>query len=240
MEISNKSIWPPPYSLRLSKKARHLHIKITTNHGLEIVVPYQHRNSVDIAGLLEEKKSWIDKHLSQTNRVIQTPTAIELLELHAIQQQWHIEYQATNAKRIQGIIRPHSNKLVLHGNVANIELTHTWLKSWLKQTAQKYLLPWLANLSVQHKLPYKKVTIRAQRTLWGSCNWQKNINLNYKLLFLPKNYVTHIMLHELCHTKFLNHSKRFWNMLATLDPNYIQHNKAIRSADQYIPSTFCD
>lgn len=234
MEINDKSIWPPAYNVRMSKKARHIHIKIIPNQGLEIVVPYRQRQTVDIEGLLKEKKSWIEKHLATL--VIQPPARIEILELNAIGQQWRIQYQSTNNNKIHGIIRPHGNELVLYGNVNTIALTHKWLKTWLKQMAQKYLLPWLTDLSMKHKLPYKNLIIRAQQTLWGSCTWQKNISLNYKLLFLPTNYVTHIMLHELCHTKILNHSPNFWHLLQSVDPDCLHHNKAIRSADQYIPA----
>jgi predicted metal-dependent hydrolase len=228
--------WPPAYNLRISKKARNVHLKIIPNRGLEIVVPVRHQKRVDIAGLLEEKKSWIEKHLATV--IIRPPALITELTLNAIQQTWQIEYQTTNSRQIRAIERPlnaNTHSLILYGNVNDIPKTHKWIKTWLKQIAQTHLLPWLDRLSQISGLPYNQAAIRGQQTLWGSCNSQKNINLNYKLLFVPAILAEHIMLHELCHTKHLNHGVRFWRLLRSLDPNCDHNNQQMRQADKLVP-----
>lgn len=231
METTHKTSWPPEYSLRISQKAKRVYLKIIPNKGLEIIVPTRQRNKIVISDLLTEKRSWIEKHLSSLK--ITVPELITELNLQAIQQTWQIIYQPTASKQLRHKTVNHT--LILSGDVNNIPKVNSWLQTWLKKIAQTHLLAWLNNLSIKHCLPYNKSAVRNQQTLWGSCTAQKNISLNYKLLFLPPNYAEHVMLHELCHTKHLNHSQRFWNLLYTLDPQTGLHDRGIRVSNQYLP-----
>ena len=72
--------------------------------------------------------------------------------------------------------------------------------------------------------PVGKVSIKNQKTRWGSCSGKRNLGFNYKLLFLPENLRDYIIIHELCHLKEMNHSKNFWNLVSEWVPDY----KAIR------------
>jgi predicted metal-dependent hydrolase len=71
----------------------------------------------------------------------------------------------------------------------------------------------LEQFSDKHNLPYRKATFRCQKTKWGSCSSQNNINLNINIAFLPSHLQDYILLHELCHVRHKNHSKRFWDQL---------------------------
>lgn len=224
--------WPPTYNLRLSLKAKHAHIKVIPNLGLEVVIPKRLQKHIVIADLLQEKRAWIEKHLAKLTII--PLKHIYTLNLQAINQSWDISYEQRMVAKLSSLELP-NNKLVIRGDVANIENTHKYLQKWLKAKARVYLLPWLNTLSTQYALPYNKISIRGQQTLWGSCTSSKNISLNYKLLLLPQELTTHIMLHELCHTKHLNHSHRFWNLLYNLDTKTDEHDKAIRHGDKYIP-----
>ena len=55
---------------------------------------------------------------------------------------------------------------------------------------------------------------------WGSCNLQKHISLNSALVYLPQNLIEYVIIHELCHIKFLNHSHKFWKLVENYIPNY--------------------
>lgn len=112
------------------------------------------------------------------------------------------------------------------------------LKKWLVKKAYKNFLPKLIFLSIKFNLPFKELKIRGQKTIWGSCDNKQTIKLNYKLLFLPEILVEHIMLHELSHTKYMNHGKKFWDLLKKLDSNCNINNKRLKSADNFIPSLF--
>jgi len=67
---------------------------------------------------------------------------------------------------------------------------------------------------------YNRVTIRNQRSRWGSCSSKQNLNFNYRIIFLPQELVDYIIVHELCHLAEFNHSQNFWSHVARTLPDY--------------------
>ena len=104
-----------------------------------------------------------------------------------------------------------------------------------KAEAGRKLRARLASIAKKHGFTYNKVTIRAQRTRWGSCSAKNNISLNVKLVLLPGELTGYVLLHELVHTRIHNHSKKFW---AELD-KYVSDSKAmakrLRTHDLRLP-----
>jgi len=98
------------------------------------------------------------------------------------------------------------------------------LQAWLRKVIEealrknaKIILPSLIDgLSKQHKLPYESLKVNSSQGRWGSCSSRKNINLSYYLLLLPSHLVDYVLLHELAHTKEMNHSDKFWTILNQL------------------------
>ena len=90
-------------------------------------------------------------------------------------------------------------------------------------TVKKTLTSKLEQLAEEHGFRYNKVTIRTQRTRWGSCSPRNNISLNMKLVRLPDELMDYVILHELVHTHIHNHSKKFW---AELD-QYVGNAKVL-------------
>lgn len=233
--------WPPAYNIRRSQRARRTFLQITPDKGLEIVLPNRLQR-FNIEKLLAEKRSWIEKMLARfrisfastpSPELVEKPNVIECLALNDI---WQIHYQATSAKNIRLKIHHAPEKiLVLTGDTENIFLCLKALKKWLMKEAHARLTPWLQSLSLQTQLSYHRVAIRGQSTLWGSCNAKKTISLNYKLLFLPKTLTQHVLLHELCHLKYLNHSEKFWLFLKSFDDNFAENKKALKLAERYVP-----
>ena len=79
-----------------------------------------------------------------------------------------------------------------------------------------------------YNFSFNKISTRNQKTRWGSCSSRKNLNFNYRILFLPKELQDYIIIHELCHLKELNHSRDFWNLVAKTCPNYLELRKKLR------------
>ncbi len=67
---------------------------------------------------------------------------------------------------------------------------------------------------------YNRISIRAQKTLWGSCTADGNLNFNCLLVLLPERVMRYVVVHELCHRKEMNHSKRFWSEVSKILPDY--------------------
>jgi predicted metal-dependent hydrolase len=88
------------------------------------------------------------------------------------------------------------------------------LQHWLKREARRHLPDWLALVAEDTGHRYQRVSVRLQRSRWGSCSSRGTISLNAKLLMLPRMR-RYVLVHELCHTLHMNHSPAFWDKLAS-------------------------
>ena len=86
----------------------------------------------------------------------------------------------------------------------------------MKKNAQEYLPPLLSALSEQYHLPFKRVKITGSKGRWGSCSGTGSINLSCYLMLLPPHLMDYVLLHELSHTKEMNHGPRFWELLDSM------------------------
>lgn len=229
--------WPPSYTVKTHPRCRSVKLKTSIKKGLEVIIPPRF-NQNQIPAILEKHKSWIHKHAFKIEKALEKLSAATVLpeeiNLRAIKQIYVIKYIQSDNKKLQLFIRP-DNEIVLAGDVQNKNACKALLVLWIKRQAKLHLTILLQLVSLQTQLAYKSVSIRSQETRWGSCSSDKRINLNYKLIFLPEHLVRHILVHELCHTVHLNHSKKFWKLVAELDSNWKEHSREARRADSYVP-----
>ena len=79
-----------------------------------------------------------------------------------------------------------------------------------------------------YNFKWQKISIKNQKTRWGSCSQKGNLNFNYKIVLLPAEMADYIIVHELCHLGQLNHSAKFWQLVAKTVPNYSQIRNDLR------------
>ncbi len=220
------------YTFRESLRAKRVILKVGVN-GLEVVVPRRFGKRM-LPGILEANRQWIEKELQ---RVQESPTIIapECINLNAIEESWQVNYQSDPTSDGRLSIKEHtSNRLLVDGDVNDIRGVSSILTQWLHVNAHAHLVPWLREVSRDVDIPFQKATVRGQTTRWASCSKLKNISLNRSLLFLPKNLVRHVFLHELCHIRELNHAPEFWNLLHQLEPACKNLEVELRKANQYV------
>ena len=101
-----------------------------------------------------------------------------------------------------------------------------------KEEARELIVARLAHYNLHYQLSWNRVAIRNQRRCWGSCSAKKNLNFNYKLLFLPPHLCDYIIVHELCHLVHLHHGQTFWDLVADEVPNYKDCILELREIDK--------
>ncbi len=104
------------------------------------------------------------------------------------------------------------------------------LEKFLKHTAQNYIIPRTKQLADKMELKYKRISLKQQSTRWGSCSNQKNLNFNWRLVHFDPKVIDYVIIHELAHLKYLDHSKAFWALVAKYDGKYKEHKKVLRNA----------
>lgn len=243
--LANSEISPdlPAYTVRVSDRAKCVRLALSVENGLEVVVPanYDH---LKIPEIIHQKRNWINRNqhkLNEREAFFQSQAPHELpdvLKLRSLGEEWQIVYQQTVTRFGSITIKENNNQyqLVISGDITDVASCKELLKQWLLKKAEKHLFSWLRRVSIQTNLPYRTTAIRGQKTLWGSCSGDRNISLNYKLLFLETQVVEYVLIHELCHTIHMNHSDKFWNLVSKFEPNYKILDKSLNQAWQIVPA----
>jgi predicted metal-dependent hydrolase len=234
---------PIDYTVRVSTRARRVRLVMKLD-GLEVVVPrgFSQRR---IPELVEARREWIERAARRVDAhrrrlELDPPRLPGRIELPAAGEVWLVEYRRTEAAPAgAGAARAREaagHRLVVTGDPSDFEACKQALCRWLTRRARAELEPRLAELAQRHGLSYRRVSVRQQKTRWGSCSRQGNISLNAKLLLMPRAAADYVLLHELCHTLRMDHSPRFWAMVERHDPDYRAHKKLVRLSAKAMPT----
>jgi hypothetical protein len=99
----------------------------------------------------------------------------------------------------------------------------------LKEEARTFAYNKVGEFNKFYNFDYNKISIRNQRSRWGSCSVNRNLNYNFRIVLLPENLANYIIIHELCHLKEMNHSKRFWKLVEKMVPDYKEMRKKLKN-----------
>ena len=229
----------PDFSVRISRRARHVWFRISPKKGLEVVVP-RGFNCKRLPSIILKEKDWIKRNF----RKLQTREKAmkreqsrlpDIIHLNAIGESWSVIYERDMFCSPTLIPKQSRKRLILRYRDHNPDELRRLLANWLREKAMEGLIPQLHKISRRHQIPFNKVTIRGQNTIWGSCSRKKNLSINYKLLFAPPEVARYVLIHELCHTVHLNHSKRFWSLVSRLAPDYRDYNRELKKAWNEVP-----
>jgi predicted metal-dependent hydrolase len=229
----------PPYTVRVSPRAKNIRLQVTWRDGLQVIVPRGY-DPTRIPALLEKKRAWVRAALERAANhrkyfepepLWKPPTSIRLA---AIGYTWQLDAKSTDFSGVTLRSRG-PGQLQMLGNIENEAACHAAMRRWLSRQAHEHLLPWLEQTSLETGLHNKQVLVKQQRTRWASCSRHQNISLNAKLLFLERDLVQYVFIHELCHLQEMNHSSQFWRLVEEKCSNYKTLDSKIREAWKLIP-----
>ena len=227
-DFSNNEINKPfDYSLRVSRKAKYAKLQIKPYGGLEVVIPLRFPKKA-VPGLVNRHAEWILRQLQKQQERIPEPVLPNEI------------YLAINTYRTEVVYGAHrqqddalSNRLLISDS--DYQQAVNQLRKWIRQQAWELLPPMLERVSQMTGLSYRKVSIRSQKTRWGSCSSRGTISLNDQLLFVSRDNAEYLMIHELCHTQHMNHSVKFWQMVEHHCSDFRYHEAALNRAKAAIP-----
>lgn len=222
------------WRVRTSDRARRLTVRIVPGGGVEIVVPRDTRPRV-VEQFVARYRPWIDRKVAQYQPLV--PVARDdlpqIIHFRASGDCWPVEpLDAACAMHVA----VDDGRLRLVGDRSSSTAARQALQRFMVEYAHAVLVPRLEQLSAEHRLPFAMAQVRRQRTRWGSCSRRGTISLNACLLFQSPAVVRYLLLHELAHTRHMNHSRRFWGLVAQLEPCWREFDAELSHGWREVPS----
>jgi predicted metal-dependent hydrolase len=221
------------WTVRTSARARRLSVRVYPAGRVEVVVPSRTPARL-VQQFVSKHRAWIDARVqeSMAQQMLLAPPA-ELL-LPSIERSILVDYRhETGTPRLREL---GSRQLLIRGAILEPVRWSRLLGSWLTDLAHQELQGRVQHLAQGFGLSFDRLQIRRQRTRWGSCSSSGTISLNVCSLFLRPEVLRYLMIHELCHTRHMNHSQRFWNLVEQCEPGYRQLDKELSGAWRHVPA----
>jgi hypothetical protein len=205
------------WSVRQSVRARRLSVRVFRTGGVEIVVPPR-IPARRISEFVSQHREWIERHRRRALPVGDWPLPPEGLSLTAIREQWRCTAVAAGGPLSLRALDGY--QLQLCGRLEDHARLRRLLVNWLVEHARRRLEPALRALAAQMAVVPGRLQVRCQRTRWGSCSRRGTVSLNVCLLFQRPEVLRYLMIHELAHLRYMNHSARFWAEVARYQPDW--------------------
>jgi predicted metal-dependent hydrolase len=209
------------YSIRRSQRARRVRVTVDPARGVEVVLPRrvpQHEAAAAIA----ELRPWIERRLAELERA----TAAVAARGEAV------PYLGTMLRLVPqaGRTRVHrrGQELLVPDGVQR----QPAVERWFRRAAHAEIARRLDRACLHAGTSYSRLTIRGQRTRWASCSRTGAMSFNWRLLLAPEPVLDYVVWHEVCHLEILDHSPRFWALLAQRCPDYRRHARWLREHGQ--------
>lgn len=221
--------------IRESRRAKRLILQMIPPYTVELVVPRGTRPR-EVEEFLAGSRRWIERAQGELRHCYPVGRQVlpDAVELAAVGRRWDVHYDAGTAARPR--LREFPQHLQITTTDSAPDQVHGLLRQWLLVQARLCLKPWLASEAEEVGVKPNKIQVRTQRTRWGSCSPLGNISLNACLLFLPPAVARYLLIHELCHLRYLDHSARYWRCVARFEPDYRVLDKRLLESWSEVPA----
>lgn len=208
------------YTVRRSARARQIRLRVGAAIGLEVVVPARGRLP-DIPPLLRERADWILRAIGRVAAQV-PPVPAPLVEGATVPylgiEQRLVLLDGTGLKP-EGRHDCEEQTLTVRFDTAAYTLAAV-LEWWFRERAREQLAARVEYFAAQLGVRHTRLTIRDTRSRWGSCSSKGGLNFSWRLILVPPPILDYVVIHELAHLRELNHSPRFWAIVAEHCPDY--------------------
>ncbi len=218
-----------PFEIRISARARRLTARVHFGGRVEIVVPVG-VGAKTVREFVVRFTPWIERKVAAMQpsaRAVEPMPREVFFELTG--ERFTVDWPAASGSlHFMGADR-------LQIAATDPARARAFLRGWLREAAEERLAPRLRALAEELGLDVTRVAIRCQRTRWGSCSARGTVSLNACLLFQREPVVRYLFVHELAHTREMNHSRRFWRLVESFEPNYRPLDRELLAGWRAVP-----
>jgi predicted metal-dependent hydrolase len=218
-----------PFAVRVSPRARRLTARVHVGGRVEIVVPVG-VNAHTVRDFVQRFTPWIDRKVAAMQCFVAPSDAVpRSIEFGLTGETFAVEWRRAAKRRVE----QSADRIVVQA--PDERGVRAVLRNWLKRAAQERLAPRLLQLAQELNYSVARVSIRCQRTRWGSCSTRGTVSLNCSLVFLTFDVVRYLFVHELAHTKHMNHSENFWRLVGKIEPDYRRLDRDLLAGWRTVP-----
>jgi predicted metal-dependent hydrolase len=209
------------YEVSYSQRAKHARLRLDARRGLWVILPAG--SSIDPTHLLQHHADWVMKQMGRlsakkpSSRTFNSGDGFQMLGQAAT-----LLIKTAVAKAYVAIDMPmlEIGIPLAAGETPTGEQVRAALIHLYTQLAKQHFQQRVTHFAALYGLKVGQIRIREQRTRWGSCSSNGNLNFNWRLMQAPPAVVDYVVIHELCHLTHLNHSAQFWALVAARCPSY--------------------
>ncbi|WP_300385135.1 SprT family zinc-dependent metalloprotease [Clostridium sp.] len=202
------------------KKVKNVTLKVKRDGSIHLTVPEAATDDY-IERIMTNKQEWIESQIKHFNENYEQPKEKEMVSGESF------KYLGKNY-RLKVIESPEEGVRLYRGYIEihvkdknNTAKKQELLKKWYMEKAKKKFTELVNEYKAVVKADVNNIRVITMQTRWGSCNVERrNINLNLELIKKPRYCIEYVILHELAHLKFPNHSKQFWEYMSVHMPNW--------------------
>jgi predicted metal-dependent hydrolase len=205
------------YAVRRSTRARRVRVVVDPLRGVEVVLPSSAPERA-AAEAVREMAPWIQRRLAHADAI-----------RDELERRDGIPYLGQTLTPVAQVGRRRVHRrgdrlLVPEGE----DTAREALERWFRRVARQEVVPRLDRAVSALGCTYRDVTIRGQRTRWGSCSATGRLSFNWRLLLAPPEILDYVIWHEACHLRVMDHSRRFWGLLERHRPSYAEERRWLR------------
>jgi len=200
------------FSINIKRTNRKKTVSFQVERGLVKVLVPKHLDKIKLDKIIKSKSKWIKNKLSKVDEILPYRKKDYVSGEDFMYLGKHYKLKVIKGQKYDVKISDKYLTLTIKSHTKDEKIKRL-LKNWYFENADNYLKEITSELSLKNNLNFKSVKVRNYRSRWGSCSSIGSIFYNWKIIMAPKKIIRYVVLHELAHTKFHNHSPRFWSYL---------------------------
>ncbi|MCI8667992.1 MAG: M48 family metallopeptidase [Lachnospiraceae bacterium] len=217
----------------IQEKRKTVTLKIVSGTNLLVKAPFTF--SINrLTELLEKKKKWILEHASLFNgeeipflpdRYMDGSRVYYMGKTY----EFYVKYKETErVGKKEADIQRIDGKIIVETIDTSEEYVKNQMQTWYKKQAGIEIINMIQKYQPYIGEKIGTIRIKSQKSRWGSCSELGNLNFNWHLILLPESLMEYVIVHELCHLKYLNHSGEFWNCVKQILPDYQERETELK------------
>lgn len=227
--------------MRTHARARRFILRVTEAGDAKLTVP-RRATRREIEAFLAEHTQWLIETSTDARASADATQFVppEVLNLAAVSEQWHVEWSAKRPRRKRVELRPSTSadnftlRLLGEPAASDVGLAKE-VRAVLIDRARDFFSDQIAALAPAMGVEVKRLQVRNQRSVWGSCSSKGTLSMNYAALYLEPRVARYLCVHELAHLKHMNHSQAFWRFVLAHEPSALELDRSLGGTRDVVP-----